>query len=76
MIRDVGIKYVDTESLFGGRIVKIVTSKNSFETPCRVVTSTENRYKKDLTLSPLDNKGELPVTVYEYIKGFHVCSVK
>lgn len=70
MIRDLEIKFVDEKSLFGGRIIKVVTSKNSFETPCRVMTSTENRYKGDLTLSPLDNRGELPVMVYEYIKGF------
>jgi len=70
MIKDLKIEHVDTESSFGGRILKIITSNNSFETPCRVVTSTENRYKRDLTLSPLDNKGELPVKVYEYVKGF------
>lgn len=70
MIKDVKIMYVDNDSLFGARILKVETSKNSFKTPSRVLTSTENRYKKDLTMSPLDDRGNLPITTYEYIKGF------
>lgn len=70
MIKDIKIEHVDTESLFGSRILKITTTKNRFETPSRVMSSTENRYKKDLALSPLDDRGNLPIHVYEYIKGY------
>jgi hypothetical protein len=67
-ISNIRIIDIDTASVHGPRTLKIQTQKVSIETPCRMITSTESRFKKDLALSPLDERSEIKAPLFELVK--------
>lgn len=67
MIEKVQIIDIDTASENGPRILRIRTRKNIIETPCRMITSTETKFRKDLALSPLDRRFEIETPLFERI---------
>ena len=67
MIERIRVVDIDTTSENGPRILRIHTRKNVIETPCRMITSTENKFKKDLALSPLDERAELETALFERV---------
>lgn len=68
MIKSIKIVDIDTRSENGPRILSIQTTKKNIETPCRMVTSTENRFRKDLALSPLDERADIETPLFELVK--------
>ncbi|MBU7026540.1 MAG: hypothetical protein HXS48_06330 [Theionarchaea archaeon] len=67
MIEKVQIADIDTASENGPRTLKIRTKKNIIETPCRMITSTETKFRKDLALSPLDKRFEIETPLFERV---------
>jgi hypothetical protein len=68
MIKNLRVKDIDTASTYGPRSLRIHTQKKSFETPCRMITSTEKRFRKDLALSPLDERFDIGTPLFELVK--------
>ena len=68
MIKNIRIADIDTASVHGPRLLRIQTEKRSIETPCRMITSTEKTFRKDLALSPLDERFEIETPLYELVK--------
>ena len=68
MIKNIGIVDIDTASIYGPRMLRIQTKKKSIETPCRMITSTEKMFRKDLALSPLDERFEIETPLFELVK--------
>lgn len=68
MIDNIRVVDIDTESEHSPRTLRIKTEKRTIETPCRMMTSTENKFKKDLALSPLDEKSNIEMPLFELVK--------
>ncbi|MGC1122650.1 MAG: hypothetical protein WBA22_16325 [Candidatus Methanofastidiosia archaeon] len=68
MIREVKVVDIDTTGVYYARTLGIKTRKKSIEKPCRMMTSTEKRFRKDLALSPLDERFEIETPLFELVK--------
>lgn len=68
MIGEVKVVDIDTAGIYSPRTLRIKTRKRSIETPCRMITSTEGRFRKGLALSPLDKRFDIETSLFELVK--------